>query len=153
MDTRWSAMQSAESAGSSGHAAIVGRMVARARAELGEAVGAILTHGGHGSVIPARPRGKGARLTGSSGPAPRESSHRARKPATDSRDPGVGAVFSWAGRADGNSCWARLGVRGPGKVLILFFFIFFPNLFSSFPNSYFHFKFKFHPCVKFIHRL
>ena len=152
MDTRWSAMQSAESAGSSGHAAIVGRMVARARAELGEAVGAILTHGGHGSVIPARPRGKGARLTGSSGPAPRESSHRARKPATDSRDPGVGAVFSWAGRADRNSCWARLGVRGLGKGLILFF-IFFPNLFSSFPNSYFHFKFKFHPCVKFIHRL
>jgi hypothetical protein len=32
-------MQSAEHAGSSGHAAIVGRMVARARAELGEVVG------------------------------------------------------------------------------------------------------------------
>jgi len=142
MDTRWSAMQSAESAGSSGHAAIVGRMVARARAELGEAVGAILTHGGHGSVIPARPRGKGARLTGSSGPAPRESSHRARKPATDSRDPGVGArCCGKLGCADGKLERAEMEVWRPMR-LVLFYSFYFLFLFLSIFNSNLNSNFK-----------
>ena len=35
---------------------------------------------------------------------------------------------------------------------VVFFFLF-PILFSSFPNSYFHFKFKFHSCVKLIPKL
>jgi hypothetical protein len=48
MDAGWGATRSAEHAGSSGHAAIVGRTVLRARVEFGKTLGANLTYGATG---------------------------------------------------------------------------------------------------------
>jgi hypothetical protein len=59
-------------------------------------------------------------------------------------------VEGWAAGSKGDGPVG--GAFGPSEQVFFFYYLF-PNLFSSFPNSYFHFKFKFHSCVKFTPKL